>query len=162
MGLDMYLYKRTYVSDYKRVDKGSPFAKKMTVKITREFENGDKDEETLDVPYQSGVYIERNAIYWRKANAIHRWFVEEVQNGVDDCGDYNVSADQLKVLLLKCEKVLKDKNSAPSILPTQDGFFFGDTNYNDSYFEVIEYTVKKLKELDLDNSKDDYTYHSSW
>ena len=24
--------------------------------------------------------------YWRKANAIHGWFVRNVQNGKDDCG----------------------------------------------------------------------------
>lgn len=45
--------------------------------------------------------------YWRKANAIHRWFVENVQDGNDDCGEYEVSADQLRELLELCRKVLE-------------------------------------------------------
>ena len=28
--------------------------------------------------------------YWRKANAIHSWFVKNVQYGQDDCRIYNV------------------------------------------------------------------------
>lgn len=37
--------------------------------------------------------------YWRKANAVHQWFVNNVQNGEDDCGSYDVSREQLQDLL---------------------------------------------------------------
>ena len=43
--------------------------------------------------------------YWRKANQIHNWFVENVQNGVDDCGAYEVNEYQLQELLDLCEEV---------------------------------------------------------
>ena len=46
--------------------------------------------------------------YWRKANAIHRWFVENVQNDVDDCGRYEVSKEQLETLLEVCNEVLEN------------------------------------------------------
>lgn len=46
--------------------------------------------------------------YWRKANAIHRWFVENVQNDEDDCGRYEVSKEQLEVLLEVCNEVLEN------------------------------------------------------
>ena len=46
--------------------------------------------------------------YWRKANAIHRWFVENVQNDVDDCGRYEVSKEQLESLLETCNKVVEN------------------------------------------------------
>lgn len=46
--------------------------------------------------------------YWRKANAIHRWFVENVQNDVDDCGRYEVSKEQLETLLEICNEVLEN------------------------------------------------------
>jgi hypothetical protein len=45
---------------------------------------------------------------WRKANAIHNWFVENVQEGVDDCGIYEVSKEQLENLLHICN-LIKDK-----------------------------------------------------
>ena len=45
--------------------------------------------------------------YWRKANQIHNWFVENIQDGVDDC-DYHreVTEEDLKELLGICERVL--------------------------------------------------------
>lgn len=46
--------------------------------------------------------------YWRKANAIHNWFVENVQNGVDDCGRYEVLESHLHELSQLCEKVLTE------------------------------------------------------
>lgn len=44
--------------------------------------------------------------YWRKANQIHNWFVENVQDGMDDCGYYEVSRQQLQELLGDCRDVL--------------------------------------------------------
>ena len=45
--------------------------------------------------------------YWRKANEIHNWFVENVQNGVDDCEYHEeVTKEALEELLTTCQKVL--------------------------------------------------------
>ena len=44
---------------------------------------------------------------WRKANHIHKWFVDNVQDGVDDCETYEVTKEQLINLLDVCKKVLK-------------------------------------------------------
>lgn len=43
--------------------------------------------------------------YWRKANHIHRWFVENVQNGVDDQRVYEVTKEQLEDLMCVCRTV---------------------------------------------------------
>lgn len=43
---------------------------------------------------------------WRKANHIHKWFVDNVQNGVDECDTYEVTKEQLEDLLSVCKKVL--------------------------------------------------------
>ncbi len=43
--------------------------------------------------------------YWRKANQIHAWFVKNVQNGYDDCKEYEVSEEQLEELLDICKRV---------------------------------------------------------
>ena len=45
--------------------------------------------------------------YWRKANAIHKWFVDVVQRGKDNCESYVVSREQLERLLQKC-KIVKE------------------------------------------------------
>lgn len=103
--------------------------------------------------------------YWRKSNQIHKWFVDNVQNGVDDCGDYEVSYEKLEELLELINKVLSEKGKADSLLPTQGGFFFGDTKYDDYYFDDLTYTKELLEKL-VSNKESMrgwyFEYHSSW
>lgn len=44
--------------------------------------------------------------YWRKANQVHKWFVDNIQNGNDDCGYYKVTKNQLQDLIDKCKEIL--------------------------------------------------------
>ena len=45
--------------------------------------------------------------YWRKANQIHSWFVNNVQDGVDDCEyHHEVTKEILEELLSICKNVL--------------------------------------------------------
>jgi len=98
--------------------------------------------------------------YWRKANAIHGWFVRNVQNNVDDCGDYTVTKDQLRNLLMACELVLHDPVMSSTYLPTTSGFFFGNTEYDQWYLNSLESTIEIIKPL-IDD-QDEYYYSSSW
>ena len=107
--------------------------------------------------------------YWRKQNAIHKWFVDNVQEGVDNCALYFVSETHLKKLLVECKKVLENPTveNAMRILPTVSGFFFGGTDLNDEfeleyYLEGLKYTVQVLRELLNDNEDEFYYYQSSW
>jgi len=45
-------------------------------------------------------------MYWRKANHIHGWFVDNVQDGQDDCKQYYVDLDAISQLRVVCEKVI--------------------------------------------------------
>ena len=50
--------------------------------------------------------IHESVGYWRKANQIHGWFVENVQNGEDDCRMYEVTKGELMELRDLCLDVL--------------------------------------------------------
>lgn len=102
--------------------------------------------------------------YWRKANAIHRWFVENVQDGVDDCGKYEVEKEKLEELLAYCKEDLEDMSRAKELLPTMEGFFFGSTEYDEWYFEDIKDTIKILEKVleETDFDRQMITYQSSW
>lgn len=99
MGLDMNLWKKTYI--------GNQYAGTLNRKMHRLGIDGVKDERVSEIVESVG--------YWRKANAIHAWFVENVQDGEDDCKEYYVSREQLKELLdivdtvLKASKLVKGK-----------------------------------------------------
>lgn len=141
MGLDMYLEARKYV-------------------------DGEEDSERLEVHGMRVRTLVYEAMYWRKANAIHRWFVENVQDNKDDCGYYYVSREQLKELLTACQKVLTYPTMAQELLPTRDGFFFGSTDYDVDYLDDLKQTAEGLTKI-LDWYTDDdwswvFYYHSSW
>ena len=77
MGLDMYLKASKYVSGYNHND----------AKEKREYANllqafGLKKTPCENTPSGS---LELTVAYWRKANAIHAWFVNELADGKDEC-----------------------------------------------------------------------------
>jgi hypothetical protein len=107
--------------------------------------------------------LEVQVAYWRKANQIHKWFVDHVQNGKDDCGDYYVSREQLQLLLDTCKIVLIDREEASQLLPVQEGFFFGSYEYNEYYFSDIQDTIEQLEKVLTEYPEEwSFKYQSSW
>lgn len=151
MGLDMYLTKRTYVKNWSHMMD----TEKHSVTVTR----GGKPVEQIDPERIS--YIIQDVGYWRKANAIHQWFVENVQGGEDNCREHYANNEKLRELLDLVEQVLADRSMAGELLPTQAGFFFGSTEYDDDYFVDLERTRDILTEA-LKDEAGDYQYQSSW
>lgn len=103
--------------------------------------------------------------YWRKENAIHNWFVQNVQEGVDDCGYYEVPLSRLQDLITLIDKVLEDNTKAEELLPTTQGFFFGKYDYDEDYFEGLRDTKTKIQKIIEEEGEDgdgEYVYHSSW
>ena len=109
-----------------------------------------------------GIYEEVG--YWRKANAIHKWFVDNIQDGNDDCGDYEVSKEQLEELLRVCKLVKENHSYAEEYLPTCSGFFFGDTEYDEYYFHKVDSTIDILQKVlqATDFNRQMIMYSSSW
>ena len=182
MGLDMYLSKKTYVKNW-------DFMKPEDLHTVSVLKNNEP------VPYiqpHRVSYIMESVMYWRKSNQIHNWFVNNVQSGKDDCGEYYVSVDQLKELLEVCKNVLKQIEKSEKtkqmvevgwsdgkpmmeevevyvspeieeLLPTTDGFFFGSTEYDEHYVSDIKNTITGLETiLSEDNTNGELYYASSW
>ena len=109
-----------------------------------------------------GATVEVTCAYWRKANQIHNWFVTNIQNGEDNCGEYYVPQDKLTELMVICEHALESKD--PTLLPPQAGFFFGGTDIDEWYWRDLESTVTQLKRIfalpEVDNLS--FYYSSSW
>ena len=154
MGLDMYLSAKKYLSKY--FDPADVERIKQVNDIFGIVGVEDEDYGAEEVKFR--------VAYWRKANAIHQWFVENCQEGTDDCSEYWVSRELLQELVDICEQIMTDKSKAEELLPTQSGFFFGDTAYDEWYFMGVEYTVHRFKKILSDTAlqKVDFYYQSSW
>lgn len=102
-------------------------------------------------------------VYWRKANAVHGWFVRVIQKGEDDCGMYEVTYSDLSDLRETCNDVLRDMTQAKNLLPPSAGFFYGSTEVDSDYVYDLEYTVEELDRIMESNNPDlRYFYSSSW
>jgi hypothetical protein len=146
----MYLTARRYVSEFSD--------KELCTNLNKVAEGVRKGYEIQ--------YITVEAMYWRKANAIHQWLVENVQNGVDDCQVHPVTSKQLRKLISTIEDVLENKVNPAEALPSSTGFFFGSSEYNEWYFDDLERTREGLTNLLDDLGDHDWTwqyyYQSSW
>jgi hypothetical protein len=139
----MYLSARRYISKY----------------------DDENESNNLDNLYP-GRHVNRVTFevgYWRKANAIHNFFVENCQGGKDECQETYIDPDDLKSLLLTVNDVLADRSKAMELLPPVSGFFFGSTEIDDWYFEYLERTKNIIEDALSGKYEDcDFYYQSSW
>ncbi len=166
MGLDMYLEKKRFF-----------FSKNTRKKIV--------DNNTEFNGLKEIVSVDSAEIYWRKFNALHNWFVNNVQDGDDNCQPHSVSIENIQEILQILIKIKKandeykegrlgeeERNSyCQDLLPPCQGFFFGNTDLDDDYFYDVEYSITEfqrvLSEHESEKDKkseyfDEYYYQSSW
>jgi len=178
----------SYGYDYLPKEEDMPFFESL---VSTKYWDWDKEHK---FPHER---IYEQVAYWRKANAIHQWFVVNVQDYEDDCEYHDeVTKEKLEELRDICKKILEEvvlikgkvkngyrlgKNGkeepiyedgflvlnpkiCEELLPTEDGFFFGSTEYNQWYMDEVKYTYEKinkiLEETDFDNQM--IYYCSSW
>jgi hypothetical protein len=170
MGLDQYLTAKKYVAKW-NYDDG--FDNKV---ITQEFQDllpMDTPDITRYGEFQ-GITVEYPVGYWRKANAIHNFFVVNVGEEIDDCREMYVHRDVLVELRSRCVAVLYDENGyendpdrmeemADEVgLETVDGFFFGDTSYDEWYREDLKRTVEICDHVLALPEEYSIHYQASW
>ena len=174
MGLDQYLKKITSVNSWMLGDAQEAGLKPKIIL---------EDYPGIEVAQISAIV--ENVGSWRKCNAIHHWFVENIQGGEDDCKEYELSTEHLEELLKICEDIWGNykrnsnnhgqpneaaKEYAEEKLPNTEGFFFGNQEYDQDYFAwQIKPTIDLLKPL-VEAEENPlkpvffswYVYHSSW
>lgn len=158
MGLDMCLDARQFISGYSHSSEKEKDNYAIAVSLAGLF--------STDIEENRYATVDVNVAYWRKANHIHNWFVENVQGGTDDCKSYYVSKEKLIELEELCRRVATsgDPEFAKDELPTGSGFFFGSEQYDEYYFEETEHTVRILSNI-LSNPRlemADFYYRASW
>ena len=182
MGLDMYLEgsfsTRAYVSptdaDYEAMREGQEVTVSKSPELIDAIAAIGFEDAPIQHQWNHFQYV-FPIITWRKANAIHKFFVDEVQKGNDNCERHYVSRETLQELLDRITTILDIKTpvaremKAEELLPTQSGFFFGTEEYDDWYYKDLEDTKKTLEKVfkyeeNAESGKcfDNFYYQSSW
>jgi hypothetical protein len=149
-------YKESYIKFIKRLRKTFPIYDEYTFKLT-EFGWDDRNNKLVSVksPGELERIFEESLKFWyafedayfRKVNFIYRYF-SQFDNFTDECCIVTKSA--ISYLLEKCNDVYAhkgDEDYAIENLPTQSGFFFGSTDYDDWYWKDLENCIKQMKAL---------------
>lgn len=96
MCLDMYLYRSQFARP----------SDEETITVV-------KDGRTTIIPPTMPAQLTEEVGSWRKANQIHGWFVDNVQNGEDDCREYDVTCEHLRALSRTVDQVLSNSKLIP-------------------------------------------------
>ena len=161
MGLDMYLYRREYVS-------GHSFNAASELSTFHALVYAVGIQPTEHAPH---IHIEVCVAYWRMANAIHGYIIQNHAGGVDECQNIYLTLQDLKTLRDKCESVLLAPATAVEyaakengLMPTA-GFFFGSYDIDEWYMEDMKNTVNQLDSIIESTPEDswtDFIYRASW
>lgn len=137
MGLDMSLYREVQM-------KGKM---EITDKKLDEVLGGEKMRPS----------VKHEVCYWRKFNALHKYFNEHFnEQDNDNCVDMYMGIEDIKELLELVKKIRGavkmdgDNIANPEVceeLPTEEGFFFGSTDYDKYYVEQLDSTIKQLSKV---------------
>jgi hypothetical protein len=165
MGLDMYLYKKTYVKNWEH----NPAELQHQIEVKK---NGVVRD---DIKPSRINYIVEEVAYWRKFNALHGWFVQHCGGGVDECQDIYVSEESMLELLNGLKEVSKglsvgNVNIGQDFLPPTQGFFFGSGDIDEYYIDCVNSTIEIIEGLLKENEQSkehglysgDFYYHASW
>ena len=130
MGLDMYL-KKSY-SKYRK-DDGT-------------FSTNWDDCKLDKFGRPNRVTFSEMVGYWRKANHIHKWFVDNVQEGNDDCHEYYVPIEKLHELRDTCFDILSKLNGMEIRVPKKGVKEFKEVN--DKFYKGK--SIQRIK-IDINN-----------
>ena len=111
--------------------------------------------------YNWEYYTMPLAGYFRKVNCIYKYFMDRLEDEL--C---IITKDDLEDIMIRAAKVLRARNEEVSqeLLPTQSGFFFGGTDYDECYYEKVANILEVFGNLLCEWSDDeDLVYVSmSW
>lgn len=175
MGLDHWLNREIYLGTQYQHRETKVDSMEVTIKNKK-----------VNIPTENMEKVSYELICWRKANHIHKWFVDNIQNGNDNCEEYSVYYEQILSFLSVLERVeeikneiieehgaigkdisLRHRDELDKILPIEQGFFFGSSEYGEWYFNDVSYTISELKKelvfvAKNGNLEIEYKYNSSW
>lgn len=137
MGLDMFLDRVIYVG-------GQYDFNKVTGEINLSLHGKE-----LKLPAKEIAYIACPAIRWRKAYAIHQWFIENVMEYAEPLVSYPVEIDTLLRLRDELMEALENRECDASVaeysFPCEEGDY--DEKYGEDYWNDLEDALVQVSKV---------------
>lgn len=150
MGLDMYLEAKLHLPPYSTELAPVRQAIGKAIGYTPPTEKPGNDETLMEI---TGVTVRVG--YWRKFRQLHRWFVNNVQEGCDDCRPAYVSPEALAELEDQLDQVSDDPESAGEYFDSE-----GDESMREGDIDTTLKIVVQAKQLQQQGW--DIYYRASW
>ncbi|CAB1129565.1 protein of unknown function [Candidatus Hydrogenisulfobacillus filiaventi] len=148
MGLEMYLNRTAHPDAPRLLERWNALARLAP------FESSLLDEVRQEAQRIWDALSLEEMGYWYKAIAIHRWFVDRVQDGVDDYRLALVPYSDLRTLRDTVVTVLAHPERAPDLLPMPDGFAVD----HDEYRKDLQRTLTILNPILADPDSPRFTW----
>ena len=159
MGLDITFYKAKRSNDNETKERLEEIRKALAAEYLKSIDerNSKLINELEDEKEKINPWNE--VAYFRKVNFLIPFFGYE-----ENCSNIEIDKYQVEDLIEACKEVLANHDKASFLLPTQAGFFFGSTDYDDWYFDDVESVKTTFESIleDFDQEEDILTMHCWW
>ena len=150
MGLDITFYKAKRLKDNETKERLEEIRKELATEYLKSIDerNSKLINELEDEKEKINPWNE--VAYFRKVNFLIPFFGYE-----ENCSNIEIDKYQVEDLIEACKEVLANHDKASFLLPTQEGFFFGSTDYDDWYFDDVQNVKEKFEEVLADFDLDE-------
>ena len=159
MGLDITFYKAKRLKGDETKERLEEIRKELAAEYLKSIDerNSKLIKELEDEKEKINPWNE--VAYFRKVNFLIPFFGYE-----ENCSNIEIDKYQVEDLIEACKEVLANHDKASFFLPTQEGFFFGSTDYDDWYFDDVQNVKEKFEEIlaDFDRDEDILLMHCWW
>ena len=159
MGLDIAFYKAKRSKDNETKERLEEIRKALDAEYIKSIgeRNSKLIKELEDEKEKINPWNE--VAYFRKVNFLIPFFGYE-----ENCSNIEIDKYQVEDLIEACKEVLANHDKASFLLPTQAGFFFGSTDYDDWYFDDVQNVKEKFEEVlaDFDMDEDILIMYCWW
>lgn len=159
MGLDITFYKAKRLKDNETKERLEEIRKELATEYLKSIDerNSKLINELEDEKEKINPWNE--VAYFRKVNFLIPFFGYE-----ENCSNIEIDKYQVEDLIEACNEVLANHDKASFLLPTETGFFFGSTDYDDWYFDDVKSVKTTFESIleDFDQEEDILTMHCWW
>lgn len=136
------------------LDQGIRRLSRENAVLMAEWQERNDPDEDYPFPYSDIEHL------WtgRKENHIHAYFEKWLDMEISNTRYHEITKEAVLLLVDALDAVNTDHMKAHRLLPTQEGFFFGSTEYGTWYFEDIEHELAVFEEI-LENWDETKVYY---